>query len=114
MLGTVGYGGGVVSDDGGSDESTGEGERERGRGISVGTDGVGEVAVTSAGFGVGLRSLRLVGVATLEGCLVGGFCFPLWGAGEGGPESPDRSSTLGIPVCGPLRLRMDEKCSQSW
>ena len=116
ILGIVGYGGGVGRDDGGgSDESTGEGERERGRGISVGADGgVGEVAAILTGFDADLRSLRLVGVITLEGCLVGDFSLPFWGTGEGGPESPDRSTTLGIPLWGPLRLRMDEKCSQSW
>lgn len=115
MFGTVGYGGGVVRDDeGASEESLGEGERESGSGTCVGADGVGEVAVIFTGFETDLRSLRLVGVVTLEGCLVGGFCFPLWGGGEGGPESPERSTTFGIPVWGPLRLRIDEKCSQSW
>lgn len=36
--------------------------------------------------------------------------------GEGGTSAWDaeRSLTLGIPTCGPLRLRIDEKCSQSW
>lgn len=116
MLGIVGYGGGVVrDDDGGSDEPAGEGERERGRGISVGAGGggAGETGAMFTGFGVDLRSLRLVGVVTLEGCLEAGLCLPFGGAGEGDPESPDRSTTLGIPAWGPLRLRMDEKCSQS-
>jgi hypothetical protein len=75
MLGIVGYD--VVRDEeGDSDESTGEGERESGSGTSVGAGGVGEVAAMFTGFGIDLRSLRLVGVVTLEGCLVGNFCFP--------------------------------------
>jgi len=79
MLGIMGYGGGVVRDDeGGSDEPAGEGEREMGRGISVGAGGggVGEVAAIFTGFGADLRSLRLVGVVTLEGCLEVDFCLP--------------------------------------
>lgn len=80
MLGIVGYGGGVVrDDDGGSDGAEGEGEREGGSGISVGAgrEGVGEVAAVLDGFGASLRSLRLVGVVTLGGCLEVGFCLPL-------------------------------------
>lgn len=117
MLGIIGYGGGVVRDDEGtSDESTGEGERERGRGISAGArgGGVGDMAAILTGFCADLRSLRLVGVVTLEDCLEADFCLAFCGTGEGGPESPDRSTTSGIPVCGPLRFRIDEKCSQSW
>lgn len=79
MLGIKGYGGGVVRDDDeGSEEPVGEGERERGRGTSVGAGGggVGELAAIFIGFGVDLRSLRLVGVVTLEGCLDVGFCLP--------------------------------------
>ena len=117
MPGTVGYGGGVVRDDEGvSEESTGEGERERGRGISVGAGGggVGEVAAIFTGFDADLRFLRLVGVVAFEDCLEVAFCFPFCGTGEGGPESPERSTTLGTPACGPLRLRIEEKCSQSW
>lgn len=80
ILGIVGYGGGVVRDDDeGSDESVGEGERERGSGMSVGAGGgggVGAVAATSTGFGADLRSLRLVGVATLEVCLEVDFRLP--------------------------------------
>lgn len=117
MLGILGYGGGVGrDDDGGSEEPAGEGERDIGRGISVGAGGggVGDVAAIFTGFGVDLLSLRLVGMAVFEGGWGVGFCLPFWGTGEGGPESPDRSTTLGIPVWGPLRLRIDEKCSQSW
>ena len=101
MLGIIGYGGGVVrDDDGGSDRPAGEGEREGGRGISVGAGGGGGGVVVEllTGFGTGLRSLRLVGVVTLEGCLEAGLCLPFWGTGEGGPESPERSVTLGTPV----------------
>ena len=76
-LGIVGYGGVGRDDEGGSDESRGEGDREGGRGISAGAEGgIEGVAATFTGFGTDLRSLRLVGVDTLEGCLVGGFCFP--------------------------------------
>lgn len=117
MLGIVGYGGGVVRDDDrASEESAGEAERERGRGISVGEGAgrPGEVRAVVGGFDTDLRSLRVVGVVTLEDCLEVDFCFDFCGMGEGGPESPDRSITLGIPVCGPLRFRIDEKCSQSW
>ena len=113
MLGIVGYGGAVVRDDEeGSGESAGEGERDRGRGMSAGADGggVGETAAIITAF----DALRLVELVALGGCLGAGFCLPLWGAGEGGPESPERSTALGIPVCGPLRFRIDEKCSQSW
>lgn len=78
MLGMAGYGGGVVRDDEeGSDKSMGEGDREGGRGISAGVaGGVGEIAAIFTDFGTGLRSLRLAGAVTLEGCLTGGFCFP--------------------------------------
>ena len=78
-FGIIGYGGGVGRDDeGGSDESAGEGEREIGRGISVGAGGggVGEVAAIFTDFCADLRSLRLVGVVTLEGCLDVGFGLP--------------------------------------
>ena len=100
MLGIVGYGGGVGMDGGGSEEPVGEGERDMGRGISVGAggEGVGETAAIFTGFDPDLRSLRLVGVATVEGCLEMDFCLPFWGTGDGGPESPDRSTTLGTPV----------------
>ena len=79
MLGIIGYGGGVGRDDEGSEEPVGEGEREIGSGISVGAGGggVGEVAAIFTGFGADLRSLRLVGVVTLEVCLGAGFCLPL-------------------------------------
>lgn len=78
MLGIIGYGGGVCRDDeGGSEEPAGEGEREMGRGISVGSGGggVGDVAAIFTGFAPDLRSLRLVGVVTVEGCLEMGFCL---------------------------------------
>ena len=100
MLGIVGYGGGVGRDEEGSEEPVGEGERDMGRGISVGAGGggVGETAAIFTGFDPDLRSLRLVGVVTLEGCLEVGFSLPFCGTGDGGPESPDRSTTLGTPV----------------
>lgn len=78
MLGIMGYGGGVVrEDEDGSDEPAGEGEREMGRGISVGAGGggVGEMAAIFTGFCADLRSLCVVGVETLEGCLDAGFCL---------------------------------------
>ena len=77
MLGIVGYGG-VGRDEGGSEEPSGEGERDMGRGISVGVggEGVGETAAIFTGFDTDLRSLRLVGVATVEGCLEMAFCLP--------------------------------------
>lgn len=79
ILGIIGYGGGVVREDDeeGSGEPAGEGERERGRGISAGAGGggVGEVAAIITGFGAGLRSLRLVEVVALGGCLEVGFCL---------------------------------------
>ena len=81
MLGIIGYGGGVGRDDeGGSDEPVGDGEREMGRGISVGAGGgggVGEVAAIFTGFDAGLRSLRLVEVVAVEGCLEVCLCLPL-------------------------------------
>lgn len=54
-LGIVGYGDVVRDDEGNSDESMGEGERERGRGISVGENGGAEgVAAIFTGFDAGL------------------------------------------------------------
>ena len=35
-------------------------------------------------------------------------------AGVVGSGSARISCTMGRPECGPRRLRMDEKCSQSW
>ena len=113
MLGIVGYGGVGRDDEGGSGEPAGEGERERGRGISAGAGGGGVGEAAAMFTGVDLRSLRLVAVA-FRGWLEAGFCLAFWGIGEGAPVSPERSTTFGIPVCGPLRLRIDEKCSQSW
>lgn len=42
-----------------------------------------------------------------------------WGLGVGGDggdgsDGGGRSLTLGRPTWGPLRFRMEEKCSQSW
>jgi hypothetical protein len=51
------------------------------------------------------------------------FTLYFWSCFDGGGEGNDAasvevgagaSSTHGNPVCGPLRLRMEEKCSQSW
>ena len=77
ILGIMGYGGGVGRDEGGSEEPAGEGERDMGRGISVGAGGggVGETAAIFTGFDADLRSLRFVGVVTVEGCLEVGFCL---------------------------------------
>jgi len=74
MLGIIGYGGGVGRDEGGSEEPVGDGERDMGRGISVGAGGggVGETAAIFTGFDADLRSLRLVGVVTVEM----DFCLP--------------------------------------
>lgn len=41
-----------------------------------------------------------------------GIAFLASGA-AGGTDCAGASRTSGSPVCGPLRLRMDEKCSQS-
>lgn len=42
----------------------------------------------------------------------GGFFFT--GDGVITSESAGSSQTFGRPVCGPFKLRIDEKCSQSW
>ena len=76
MLGIMGYSGGVGRDEGGSEEPAGEDERDMGRGISAGGGGAGETAAIFTGFAEDLRSLRLVGVAAVEGCLEMDFCLP--------------------------------------
>ena len=95
-------------------EDRGDGERDIGRGICV---GVGTVVSS-------IFTFMLVNWPFLERLRVtldSGFDFA---RDEGGffftgdctiaSEWRGSSQTFGRPVCGPLKLRIDEKCSQSW
>jgi len=95
-------------------EERGDGERDIGRGICV---GVGTMVSSIFTFMLAnwpfLERLRV----TLDSGFPlardeGGFF--LTGDGTTASESTGSSQTFGRPVCGPLKLRIDEKCSQSW
>ena len=119
---------------GGSDGTGGgEADRELGRGMSAGVGGAATgMAVAEdpdcrgtrevrrgrdSGFGAetGTGSSLLAEVeAARERALLAGLEE---GLGEGrscGNASAGSSDTSGRPECGPRRLRMEEKCSQSW
>jgi hypothetical protein len=89
-----------------SEEESGEGDRDKGSGIYAGVGGtfsrfelmIGLFLSTILGAGLGLA--RDTG-------------FFLAGEGGGGAASAGSSQTSGRPVCGPLKFRMEEKCSQS-
>jgi hypothetical protein len=83
--------------------ASGDDERNAGGGTCAGVPGTGTVAHVAradAGLALGLSLglMRRVGEA---------------GAGKD-DEATGASCTSGKPVCGPRRLRIDEKCSQSW
>lgn len=91
----------------------GDGERDMGRGTWDGVRGAADSASRTADtFDLGLDApCDSVGFALAR---KGGFFL----AGEGGNGGGGRltagdSTTLGRPVWGPRKLRMDEKCSQS-
>lgn len=94
-------------------EGNGETERDTGRGICDGVCGSDASAWASE--------------ATLPFALNSGFVFDVGfvfafdigffaSTGEGDPDASGAgvSTTFGRPVCGPRKLRIDEKCSQSW
>ena len=94
-----------------NDSGGGDTERERGRGTCDGVNG-------RSGTG-GLEGLFIFTFvegfeldATRE---VGFFLTGEAGGGDGGSRSSAGLSwTFGSPACGPLKFRIDEKCSQSW
>lgn len=112
----IGVGGNTSTSIWGNDvaEDKGDGERDMGRGICV---GVG--TMVSSIFAFVLANwpfLERLSVTLDSGFALArdedGFFF----AGDGtiASESAGSSHTFGSPVCGPLKLRIDEKCSQSW
>lgn len=111
----TGVGGNTSTSIWGSDaaEDRGDGERDIGRGICV---GVGTIVSSIFTFVLAnwpfLDRLRV----TLDSGFAlardeGGFFFT--GDGTIASEWAGSSQTFGRPVCGPLKLRIDEKCSQS-
>lgn len=94
-------------------DGVGEGDREEGSGTWEGVDGNGArfsstaipvLAFLKARFEAGLYSLDLP--------LDAGF----FNSGDGGAQSSSGAGVsfmFGSPLWGPLRLRIEEKCSQS-
>lgn len=112
----TGVGGNTSTSIWGSDsaEDRGDGERDIGRGICV---GVGTIVSSIFTFVLVnwpfLERLK----ATLDSNFAlardeSGFFFT--GDCTIASESAGSSQTFGRPVCGPRKLRIDEKCSQSW
>lgn len=112
----TGVGGNTSTSIWGSDsvEDRGDGERDIGRGICVGVgtmlSSIFTFVLTNWPF---LERLKV----TLDSDFAlardeGGFFFT--GDCAIASECAASSQTFGRPVCGPLELRIDEKCSQSW
>lgn len=114
--GMTGVGGSTSTSIWGCDapEDRGDGERDIGRGISVGVgtvlSSVFTLVLTNWPFLERLRVTLDSGFALARD--EGGFFFT--GGTITASESAGNSRTFGRPVCGPLKLRIDEKCSQSW
>lgn len=89
-------------------EDSGEGERDMGSGICAGVGGA------FSRFDL-ILSIGLFFSITLEPdlALVRDTGFFLVGEGVGGTASAGSSQTSGRPACGPLKFRIEEKCSQS-
>jgi hypothetical protein len=92
-----------------SEEGIGEGEREPGRGIWEGVGGA-TIQLMREGLFLGLCFASAL-LATFDLA----FAIDFFGVGRVGGESVSTttSTTCGRPTCGPLRFRIDEKCSQS-
>ena len=98
----------------------GEGERDAGSGICEGVGGSSRVLLKlkvkdDDGGIMGVGGVRVVTIGLV---LPFAFDFGLGFFGRGGvvADSGDGSisETCGRPACGPLRFRIEEKCSQSW
>jgi len=84
-----------------SEEESGEGERDNGSGTCTGAAvDLTIEALFSTILGPALGLVRDTG-------------FFLAGEGVGGTASAGSSQTSGRSVCGPLKFRIEEKCSQS-
>ena len=96
----------------------GDGERDMGKGTCEGVRGSGAaswicVARLRTRFDSGLRFT--LGLPTSRTDAPGLFLIGDMGdGGESLSSGAGDSTTFGSPACGPRRLRMDEKCSQSW
>jgi hypothetical protein len=125
---------------GGNDGNAGgDADRELGRGISAGVGGGGGASATAgttvdedadcrcalevrrgreSGFGAETgtgASLLVEAEPARARALLGGLEDGLGADGRScGTESAESSHTFGAPEWGPRRLRIDEKCSQSW
>lgn len=107
-----------ASGSGDTDRETGSGTWDGVRGI-VGPRAAAAAAADGDGFSVDARL-----IFTFEPVFATTFDAGFFLAGDTGTETGEPSSssssstgvswTLGSPACGPLKFRMDEKCSQSW
>ena len=88
-------------------EESGDEERDKGSGICAGVDGA------SSGFDLIVTGLFLTIILGADLALVRDIGFFLAGEAAGGAASAGSSQTSGRPVCGPLKFRIEEKCSQS-
>jgi hypothetical protein len=89
-------------------EERGEGERDMGSGTWAGVGGVFSRFDLILAIGLFLGKILGSDLALLRVT-----SFFLAGEATGGTESAGSSQTSGRPACGPLKFRIEEKCSQS-